>query len=94
MVQGVVSRSCAAIGSAPGNSLQQFARRRRAATGQATSMPLLVADGAVAIADGDDLDAALGQFLAGDRADVAEALHDRGGLAGLRFISCIASRMQ
>ena len=43
---------------------------------------LRIGDRAVAIADGDDLDAAAGQFLAGDRADVAEALHDGGGVGG------------
>src|SRR5262249_27020588 len=42
-----------------------------------------IADGAVAIADGDDLDAARDKLLARDRADVPEALDDGGGLAGV-----------
>ena len=59
------------------------------------SMPLGVANGAVAIADGDDRDAALGQLLADDRADVAEALHDGGRLCRRSgFSSCIACMMQ
>src|SRR5262249_26089347 len=52
---------------------------------------LRVANGAVTVADGDDLDAARHQFLTGDRADVAETLHDGGGLAGVLadFLECL-----
>src|SRR5262249_38212542 len=43
----------------------------------------LAADGAIAIAHGNNAEAALAQFVTDHRADVAETLHHGGGRAGL-----------
>ena len=81
-----VSSSCGIDGVGRRESRRPFSARcwvgRRKPVQRGDVDAPLVADRAVAVADGDDLDAELVQFLASHRADVAETLDDGRRLAG------------